>query len=259
VTYLRCHDDIGWAIDDVDAAAVGVSGFHHRQFLADYYSGRYPSSTARGLVFQYNPVTQDRRISGMAASLSGLDVAVDAQHPAAVHTVVGRLFLAHAVVLGWGGIPVIWMGDEIGLTNDPDWASEPGHESDNRWVHRPRMDWELAARRHDGAAVPGALFGHLRHLVEVRASLPHFHSSIAATIGEIGDPGVLPVVRRHPLGTLLGLYNVTDSWRPYPGHVLAALGLSNGIDRISGGRVRPGGDGNLWLEPYSAMWITSEG
>ena len=22
-TYLRCHDDIGWAIDDADAAAVG--------------------------------------------------------------------------------------------------------------------------------------------------------------------------------------------------------------------------------------------
>ena len=23
-TYVRCHDDIGWAIDDEDAAAVGL-------------------------------------------------------------------------------------------------------------------------------------------------------------------------------------------------------------------------------------------
>ena len=34
---------------------------------------------------------------------------------------VGRILLAHAVVLGFGGLPVIWMGDELGLLNDPDW------------------------------------------------------------------------------------------------------------------------------------------
>ncbi len=31
-TYLRCHDDIGWAISDTDAAAVGLSGPAHRHF-----------------------------------------------------------------------------------------------------------------------------------------------------------------------------------------------------------------------------------
>ena len=30
LTYLRCHDDIGWAIMDEDAAAVGVGGHAHR-------------------------------------------------------------------------------------------------------------------------------------------------------------------------------------------------------------------------------------
>ena len=30
ITYVRCHDDIGWAIDDADAAAVGLSGPAHR-------------------------------------------------------------------------------------------------------------------------------------------------------------------------------------------------------------------------------------
>ena len=58
-TYLRCHDDIGWAIDDGDAASVGLNGFEHRRFLADYYAGLYPMSDARGLVFQENLV--DRR------------------------------------------------------------------------------------------------------------------------------------------------------------------------------------------------------
>ena len=59
VTYLRCHDDIGWAIDSADAAAVGLNGYWHQSFLSDYYSGSYPGSPARGLVFQANP--EDRR------------------------------------------------------------------------------------------------------------------------------------------------------------------------------------------------------
>ncbi len=51
-TYLRCHDDIGWAVTDEDAEAVGVSGFTHRHFLADFFAGRYPGSFARGGDFQ---------------------------------------------------------------------------------------------------------------------------------------------------------------------------------------------------------------
>ena len=64
VTYVRCHDDIGWAIDDEDAAAVGATGFGHRGFLSDFYAGEFPGSWARGLVFQENDATGDRRISG---------------------------------------------------------------------------------------------------------------------------------------------------------------------------------------------------
>ena len=70
ITYLRCHDDIGWAVDDRDAAAVGINGAEHRRFLSDFYSGEFPRSFARGLVFQANPATGDRRISGSLASLA---------------------------------------------------------------------------------------------------------------------------------------------------------------------------------------------
>ncbi|HTY71095.1 MAG TPA: alpha-amylase family glycosyl hydrolase, partial [Actinomycetes bacterium] len=59
-TYVRCHDDIGWAISDDDAAAVGLNGALHRRFLSDFYSGAFPGSFARGLVFQENKVTGDR-------------------------------------------------------------------------------------------------------------------------------------------------------------------------------------------------------
>jgi amylosucrase len=32
VTYVRCHDDIGWAVDDADAAAIGIGGAPHRAY-----------------------------------------------------------------------------------------------------------------------------------------------------------------------------------------------------------------------------------
>ncbi|MGE5718815.1 MAG: alpha-amylase family glycosyl hydrolase, partial [Nocardioidaceae bacterium] len=50
ITYARCHDDIGWAVSDEDAAAVGLDGSAHRRFLSDFYSGEFPGSWARGLV-----------------------------------------------------------------------------------------------------------------------------------------------------------------------------------------------------------------
>jgi amylosucrase len=255
VTYIRCHDDIGWAIDAADAAAVGLNGFWHQSFLSDYYSGIHPGSPARGLVFQANPETGDRRISGSAASLCGLE-AVTADFE--LDLVVGRLYLAHAIIMGWGGIPVIWMGDEIATVNDPDWAGEPGHESDNRWAHRPRMDWARAELRHDLQTVQGRVFAGLRHLASVRAALPHLEASVAAEVPELADPGILPVLRRHPLGPLLELFNVTDGWRPFPGSRLAELGLAGARDALSGNHIHPGPDGNIWLHPYGVLWLVAD-
>jgi amylosucrase len=243
VTYARCHDDIGWAISDEDAAAVGLDGFAHRHFLSDFYAGQVPGSWARGLVFQENAQTGDRRISGSLASLAGLE----AGDPYAVH----RILLAHAVVLGFGGLPVIWMGDEIGLVNDADWAADPAHADDNRWVHRPRMPWPVTDDPH------GVRAG-IRRLVRARRGLPHLHASVAAHVLEPRDPGVFLVARRHPLGTMLGAYNVMPEPRHVPADLLGDLGLDVDavVDRLSGDRpvVR---DGAVQLAPYGVAWLTA--
>jgi amylosucrase len=243
VTYLRCHDDIGWAIDDGDAASVGISGAAHRRFLSDWYSGEFPGSWARGLVFQDNSLTGDRRISGSLASLAGLE----AGDPDAV----ARILLGNAIVLGYGGLPVIWMGDELGLLNDLDWAGEPTHAADNRWVHRQRMPWTSPVDDHGiGKGLSG--------LVQARRQLPHLHAACLTEIWDPRDPGVLLVVRRHPSGPLLGAYNVTPDARRVPEEVLLWLGLDPAtvVDHVAGGR--PGvEDGDLTLAPYQALWVSA--
>ncbi len=241
VTYARCHDDIGWAIDDDCAAAVGLTGYGHRRFLSDFYAGTFPGSWARGLVFQENPVTHDRRISGSLASLAGLE--------AGDRFAGDRIRLVHALVLGFGGLPVIWMGDELGLLNDPAWASVPEHADDNRWAHRPVLPWPPPPDTH------GVQAG-LRSLVAARKALPHLHAAVPAEIPDPHDPGVLLVVRRHPLGTMLGAYNVTDTDRVLPHRALRDAGLDpeQVVDRITGARPT-GHDEAFHLAPYQACWL----
>jgi amylosucrase len=241
VTYVRCHDDIGWAIGDEDAAAVGLDGFAHRRFLSDFYAGWFPGSWSRGLVFQENPATGDRRISGSLASLAGLE----AGDPHAR----ARILLAHAIAMGFGGLPVLWMGDEIGLLNDPDWFADPEHCDDNRWVHRPRMPWPP----HD----PHGVYDGLRHLVLTRSRVPHLHASVPARVLDPRDPGVLLVARNHPVGSLVGAYNVTAGTRRVPLEVLRSHGMDHTAhDHLSGAPLARDTDAVL-LPPYAAAWLTA--
>ena len=245
ITYVRCHDDIGWAVDDGDAAAVGLSGSAHRRFLSDWYSGAFPGSWARGLVFGENEETGDRRISGTAASLAGLG----AWDPNAV----ARVLLAHAVVLGFGGLPVLWSGDELGMLNDPHWAEEPGHAEDNRWAHRPRLTWPAEG---PPAPVSPAIAAGIRAMAAARATLPQLHASVAAQVLDPRDPAVLLVARRHPLGTVLGVYNVAPEPRHVPLDVLRELGLDPArvVDHLTG-EAPVISDGAVQLRPYEAHWI----
>jgi amylosucrase len=253
-TYLRCHDDIGWAVDDADAATVGLDGPRHRAFLSDFYAGQFPGSFARGEVFQVDPRTGESRTSGTAASLAGLEAALAADDPAAVDLAVRRLLCAHAVVLGFGGLPLLWMGDELGLLNDWSYADDPEHRADNRWLHRPRMPWRLADRRHDPSTVEGRLFAGVRHLVEVRKALPSLHAAVESRAAVHDDPAVLLLERRHAAGDVVQVVNLADRDAWLGRHVLDGLGFHDPYDRLAGGRRYADGAGYR-LEPYDVWWL----
>lgn len=210
--YARCHDDIGWAISDEDAASALNNGFDHRFFLSDFYAGVHPGSFAKGLVFQENPVTRDRRISGTLASLAGLEQALDLHDQNRVDDAIKRILLLHSVMMGWGGVPLLYMGDELGTLNDYSFADDPDHAADNRWVHRPMMNWALAQQAQDDPSSPaGRVLAGIKHLVEVRASTPHLHASIESQVVWTPDNRLLITRRDHPLGVMLQVYNFSEA------------------------------------------------
>lgn len=72
-----------------------------------------------------------------------------------------RLLLLYAVAYGFGGVPLLYMGDELALRNDVGYLADPESAADNRWMNRPWMDWAAAERRHDPSTVEGRVFGCL--------------------------------------------------------------------------------------------------
>ena len=172
VNYLRCHDDIGWCFDDGDAQAVGIDPYHHRLFLNEFYSGRFPGSFARGVPFQYNPINQDMRICGTFASLVGVEAALEEGNHTHLEMALARAKMLFGVLMSIGGIPLIYLGEELGLLNGYDYQSDVDKADDSRWVHRLKMDWSRAPGQTQFDHIASFFWEMLSKLSTQRASLP---------------------------------------------------------------------------------------
>ncbi len=251
-TYIRCHDDIGWAVTDEDAAAMGISGSGHRAFLSDFYEGGFPGSFAQGALFQVNEATGDKRISGSFASLAGLEKARD---PAEVEHAVQRILMGHALIAAFGGIPLIYMGDELALLNDYGYLSVKEHAHDSRWVHRPRMDWDKAATRHEGETPAQRVFAGTKHILARRKATPALHAGYGTRVVETGNSGVFAFVRVAPTGPVLCMFNFTETWQHLPEGWARSMGVTHMHDALSDQAV-VAHHGNIALPPYARVWLT---
>ena len=113
---------------------------------------------------------------------------------------VDRILLAHSVAFSTGGIPLLYLGDEVGQLNDYDYALEDGHGTDSRWVHRPHFPAARYARRHDTSTPEGAVFAGLRNMIAVR--VPHAGAGRNPAAGfrheQPGCPRLPAAGRRNP-------------------------------------------------------------
>jgi amylosucrase len=253
LTYVRCHDDIGWAITPEDAARVGEDAFLHRRFLADFYAGEFPGSFARGARFQPDPRTGEARTSGSCAALAGLESAPD---EVAVDLAIRRVLLLHAVAFAHGGLPLIYMGDELGLLNDAGYLDDPHRRDDNRWMHRPPMDWEAAARRHDPTSVEGRLWSGLQRLIAARRRTRAIHVQGVTEPLWTGNDHIFGLCREQAGESLLVVANFTADPQPMSLQLVRERGFElTGAAAEPDGRELEASHDFVVLAPYQHLWL----
>lgn len=253
INYIRCHDDIGWTFSDEDAAALGMDPFLHRQFLNAFYTGRFEGSFARGLVFQENPKTRDARISGACASLAGLEKALREETETEVALAIQRILLLHNVILTIGGIPLIYLGDEIGMRNDYSFRDDPAKCDDSRWVHRPQADPTRYKNRHDPETIPGRIYQHLQELISLRKNTPAVSGENPQLIRS-ENPHIFGYVRRRGEEQVLILNNFSDKAQSLPGNTLRLYGLSYAFEDLVSGKTFNVQE-DLTLAPCQFVWL----
>jgi amylosucrase len=252
-TYIRCHDDIGWAITEEDAAAIpGISGPGHRRYLSDFYSGTFAGSFARGGIFQENEQTGDRRNSGSFASLAGLEAALENKNNEEANLAVQRMLLGTALMCSFGGLPLLYMGDEVGLLNDYTFVDVPEHAHDNRWLHRPKMDW--AQVKNPNAIVKELLSG-VKHIIKARKAAPHLASQVPTKIINTGNEKLFAFIRAADDGNLIALFNFTDEWTELSAELLRTNGITAFKDALGGGEITPTKN-QISVAPYGRLWLT---
>ena len=249
--YIRCHDDIGWAITPEDTAHVPhMDARAHRNYLSDFYNGSFPGSFARGADFQVNAETGDRRTNGSFASLAGLEQALETGDTAAVDLSIARIRLGHALIASYGGVPLLYMGDELGLLNDHSYLSNPARADDGRWMQRPAMDWTKATATTGPAAT---IHADLKHIIATRKATPQLAGSVPTRVLETGHRAVFAYQRRGDDRTVTCLVNFTAQ----PQRIWAedaALTDPAQTDLLTGDPLTVT-HGQIALAPYQTLWL----
>ena len=263
LNYVRSHDDIGLGFDDRDIVAAGYSPSAHRQFLVEYLTGVYDDSDARGQPFGQNLKTGDARISGSLASLIGLEVAIEQNDEVKIDKAIRRILLMYGMVLSFGGIPLLYYGDEIGTLNDCGYLQDENKSGDNRWVHRPHIDWEKAEKRREQGSVEQRIFDGLKKMIAVRKTIRAFADFNNRELIELDNPHLFAFWRTNPFAAgspVLVVANFDDA----PQYLeLSSLG-NRGLFQFSGLMDLYSGESpalfkdQLVVPPFHFYWLTDE-
>lgn len=247
VNYIRCHDDIGWTFDDNIAWQLGINPDHHRQFLNQFYTGQFAGSFASGVPFQQNPVTGDCRVAGMLASLAGVEKAEIDKNPTHLQHALQRIYLLNAVILSIGGLPLLYMGDELGLKNDYSYLLDPAKKDDSRWVNRVAVTDKQLAQATTTDSLSGQIYQQLQQLIQTRASLPVLGSGTTEILQD-HNPHLFIYQRQLDDKRLVAVVNFSE----HPQHCESLSGPL-WFDELTAQNLPAG---PLQLLPYQVLWLS---
>ncbi|SEO37479.1 maltopentaose-forming-amylase [Duganella sp. CF517] len=241
LSYVRCHDDIGWNVLRAEAQVASAGGAPARlAAVARFFSGA-EGSYASGAAFQSTDPNAAHGSNGMAASLTGLQTAATEEERSLA---LRRMQLLHGLALSFGALPVLYMGDELAMENDYGYLDRPRHAMDSRWLQRPVFDEQRWKHRYDKSSAPGIMFQGLANLIRVRRKHQALAANAPRTLLADAPDGVLALARGDGFLTLM---NFTGQPQDY-----ALQGAWS--DCAAPGRV----EGTITLAPYAMHWLARE-
>ncbi|MFT0714160.1 amylosucrase [Flagellimonas lutimaris] len=257
INYIRCHDDIGLGYENHLIEELGWNPGMHRKFLLDYYCQRLDWSPATGLLFMYNPKTGDGRITGSAASLLGLEKALTTKDQGLLEESVKKIIMLHGITLAFGGIPLIYAGDEIGTLNDYSFQNDVSKKGDSRWVNRPMQDWETISKLDNENLPQSKIFQTLQKLIKIRKNNTVFADSNNLELYHTGNDHIFSFERNEDQQGLLVICNFDENPQVIDSSWIKKLGyFSKGepLDLVSNEKVSLN-SGLLELMPHQMMWL----
>ena len=257
INYVRCHDDIGWAFANDDVETAGFDPDEHRRFLTQFFIGKYPGSFARGAPFQEDPRTGEARVSGTCASLTGVEKAIQESDEKELDFAIKRILLLHGIIITMGGIPLIYLGDEIATLNDYEYDKDPEKVGDSRWLHRALFDWERAEQRRDPSTLPSRVFQNLLRLIQLRTQNPVFSRPDTEFV-ETGNKHVFGFIRSNDQSMVFVLANFSDQQQVLEARRLRQMGMRKTMIDLYAGKPLTATQ-ELAMEPYQLMVLARVG
>jgi glycosidase len=161
--------------------------------------------------------------------------------------------MLHGLILSTGGMPLLYIGDELAQLNDYQYASNPEQAGDSRWVHRPQLDWKQAERRHDPATPEGQVFSKLRQLILRRKQSPALRG---------GEIEVIDTDNKHLIGfvrfgggqRMLVLANFSAHPQPFDANRLRVYGPGYQFHELISDQTITASR-TLTIEPYQLLWL----
>jgi amylosucrase len=259
ITYTRCHDDIGLGYEDAMIQQAGFNPYEHRSFMKNYYSGNFNGSVAKGGLFGVNPKTNDARISGSLASLCGLEYAVEHKIQDLVNMSIDKILLMQAQSILLGGIPVLFYGDECGYTNDYSYLLDPAKSYDNRWMHRPIIDWKKNEKRKKKGTTEQTVFSATKKIIEIRKKYSVFGDYNNIEWMTPHNIHIAGYIRYNDTTKIFCLFNFSDHDAYLSWYAFREKGCKSGLqfqDLWSGSKYTIGADDqHLVLKPYQFVLL----
>jgi len=258
INYIRCHDDIGLGYDDDFVRSMGWDPTAHKQFILNYYCGNLEWSPSKGLMFMYNPKNGDGRITGSAASLLGLETALEQKNKNIIDYAIAKILMMHGIILTYGGIPMIYAGDEIGTLNDYTFEQDQDHVNDNRWVNRPMHNWSVVSELQKVDDSPAAIiYDRLKNMIRLRKEHNVFEDSNSLKIHGSPNPHIFVYQQTNENKSVWVLSNFNEVSETLHISWLLSIGIhagKNSMDLLTGKTIELTHN-ELPIKPYQQFWI----